>query len=107
MFYLCLNFDYLVFTILNAAPADENLENEFYTLSDIFCVNETEVGMWYSTINFLNFVYWCFLQAEILIKQPVTNHDEALFAAHKLMEKGILIISQGGRTNNNKNKWRL
>lgn len=28
------------------------------------------------------------LQAEMLIKQPVTNHDEALSAAHRLMEKG-------------------
>ncbi|EFX74731.1 hypothetical protein DAPPUDRAFT_56784 [Daphnia pulex] len=57
-----------VFTILNAAPAVEDLEKDFYTLSDIFCVNETE--------------------AEMLIKQPVTNHDEALSAAHRLMEKG-------------------
>lgn len=57
-----------VFTILNAAPAVENLEKDFYALADIFCVNETE--------------------AEMLIGQPVTSHDEALSAAHRLMEKG-------------------
>ena len=32
-----------VFTVLNAAPAVADLEDDFYALSDIFCVNETEV----------------------------------------------------------------
>lgn len=80
-----------VFTILNAAPAVENLEKDFYTLADIFCVNEIE--------------------AEMLIKQPVTNHDEALSAAHRLMEKGckkhvLITLGKNGalllsRDNNN------
>lgn len=33
-----------VFTILNPAPAIENLSPEFYSNSDIFCPNESEVG---------------------------------------------------------------
>nr|CAH0100790.1 unnamed protein product [Daphnia galeata] len=75
-----------VFTILNAAPAVENLEKDFYTLADILC-------------------------AEMLIKQPVTNHDEALSAAHRLMEKGckkhvLITLGKNGalllsRDNNN------
>lgn len=34
---------FLVLTILNAAPASADLDTEFFRLSDIFCVNETEV----------------------------------------------------------------
>ena len=40
----------LVFTVLNAAPAVADLEDDFYALSGIFCVNETEV-------IFLNFTF--------------------------------------------------
>lgn len=57
-----------VFTVLNAAPAVADLEDDFYALSDIFCVNETE--------------------AEMLIGLPVTSSDEALTAAKRLMDKG-------------------
>lgn len=34
---------YSVLTILNAAPACPHLDPEFFKLTDIFCVNETEV----------------------------------------------------------------
>lgn len=35
---------FAVTTILNAAPARSDLEREFFELTDIFCVNETEVS---------------------------------------------------------------
>lgn len=41
-----------VLTILNAAPACSNLDPEFFQLSDIFCVNETEVGVLMGKLNF-------------------------------------------------------
>jgi len=40
---LLIHFIGAVFTVLNAAPAVADLEDDFYALSDIFCVNETEV----------------------------------------------------------------
>ena len=40
---LLIHFFVAVFTVLNAAPAVADLEDDFYALSDIFCVNETEV----------------------------------------------------------------
>ena len=38
-----LLFCVLVKTILNPAPAIQDLEPDFYKMSDIFCPNETEV----------------------------------------------------------------
>lgn len=91
---MCVNLNIhcwiVVFTILNAAPAVENLEKDFYALADIFCVNETEVCtklcVHKKETEYLKPTSpW---QAEMLIGQPVTSHDEALSAAHRLMGKG-------------------
>lgn len=36
---------FTVKTLFNPAPAIANLDPRFYTLSDVFCCNETEVRM--------------------------------------------------------------
>jgi len=70
-----------VLTICNAAPASSDLEDEFYTLSEIFCVNETE--------------------AELLTGLPVTSSEEAVAAARKLItDKGCknhVLITLGSK----------
>jgi len=55
-------------TVFTAAPAVPDLEPEFFSLSDVFCVNETE--------------------AELLTGLPVTSTDTAMAAARQLIEKG-------------------
>ena len=41
---LCCSF-YLVKTLFNAAPGQSGLGEEFFTNTDILCVNETEVSV--------------------------------------------------------------
>ncbi|MFN2167344.1 MAG: ribokinase [Anaerolineae bacterium] len=69
-----------VTTIFNPAPARPDLPDEFFTLSDIFCPNETE--------------------AELLTGLPVTSVDEAVVAARRLLERGprqvILTLGEKG-----------
>lgn len=55
-------------TVLNAAPARNNLEREFFELTDIFCVNETE--------------------AEVTSGASVKSIDEAIETARKLIAMG-------------------
>uniref|UniRef100_UPI00358F446E ribokinase n=1 Tax=Myxine glutinosa TaxID=7769 RepID=UPI00358F446E len=55
-------------TILNPAPATEDMDPELYDLADILCVNETE--------------------AEILAKQPVRNVEEAETVALSFLKHG-------------------
>nr|CAH0107475.1 unnamed protein product [Daphnia galeata] len=67
-----------VLTILNAAPASADLDTEFFRLSDIFCVNETE--------------------AELTSGLPVQSVDEAISSAKCLLEKGCknhVLITMG------------
>jgi len=70
-----------VFTVCNAAPAASDLEDEFYSLSDIFCVNETE--------------------AELLTELPVTTSEEAVAAARQLITvkgcKNHVLITLGSK----------
>jgi len=70
-----------VFTICNAAPAASDLEDEFYTLSDIFCVNETET--------------------EIITGLAVTTFEEAAAAARQLITvkgcKNHVLITLGSK----------
>ncbi|XP_033099695.1 ribokinase-like, partial [Anneissia japonica] len=64
-------------TVLNPAPAVENLDEEFFRNCDIFCPNETE--------------------AELLTSLPVTNVEEAKRASLVLLDKGCskVIITLG------------
>ncbi|XP_033110561.1 ribokinase-like isoform X2 [Anneissia japonica] len=66
-----------VLTVLNPAPAVENLDEEFFRNCDIFCPNETE--------------------AELLTSLPVTNVEEAKRASLALLDKGCskVIITLG------------
>jgi len=67
-------------TILNPAPAQEELPAEAYELSDIFCPNETET--------------------ELLTGHPVQTQDEAESAARILIQRGartvILTLGEKG-----------
>ena len=42
-------------TVFTAAPAVPDLEPEFFSLSDVFCVNETEVRFKNGKMQFLVF----------------------------------------------------
>lgn len=72
----------VVVTVLNAAPARHDLEREFFELTDIFCVNETEAEV---TSN----------------GASVKSIDEAIETAKKLIAMGckrhvlITLGSQG------------
>jgi len=67
-------------TLMNAAPATANMPTEIFSLSDIFCVNETE--------------------AELLLQHPVSSLEEAGSAACELIRKGckmsIVTIGEKG-----------
>ncbi|KAL7639203.1 UNVERIFIED_CONTAM: hypothetical protein RMT77_010737 [Armadillidium vulgare] len=69
---LSLGRKHEVLTLMNAAPADSNMDKEIYALSDIFCVNETE--------------------AEILTGVKVNSITEAKRACELLKEKGCLEV---------------
>ncbi|XP_018411108.1 PREDICTED: ribokinase [Nanorana parkeri] len=65
-------------TIFNPAPAISDLEDEFFTHSDIFCCNESE--------------------AEILTKISVAGPDDAGRAGRALLERGchLVLVTLGG-----------
>jgi len=66
-------------TIFNPAPARDNLPDEIYQLSDIFCPNESET--------------------ELLTDMPVETIEEAEIAAQVLIERGAgtVILTLGER----------
>ena len=66
-------------TIFNPAPARDNLPDEVYQLSDIFCPNESET--------------------ELLTDMPVETIEEAEIAAQVLIERGAgtVILTLGER----------
>ncbi|OWK10235.1 RBKS [Cervus elaphus hippelaphus] len=68
---------FVVKTLFNPAPAIADLDPEFYTLSDVFCCNESE--------------------AEILTGLEVGSPTEAGKAALVLLERGcqVVIITLG------------
>ncbi|KYO43457.1 ribokinase isoform X2 [Alligator mississippiensis] len=59
-------------TLFNPAPAQADLHPQFYTLSDIFCCNETE--------------------AEILTGLPVGNPEDAGKVGSLLLERGCKLV---------------
>ncbi|KAJ3613532.1 hypothetical protein NHX12_019779 [Muraenolepis orangiensis] len=66
-------------TIFNPAPAVPDLDPDFYSLSDVFCCNESE--------------------AELLTGTPVSTVEDAHKASQELLRRGcgVVIITMGAQ----------
>ena len=80
------------------------MEDEFYTLSDVFCVNETEVRKNVLIIEHVHLIETCndFAgQAEIITGIAVTTSEEAAAAARQLITmkgcKNHVLITLGSK----------
>ncbi|KAB7496577.1 Ribokinase [Armadillidium nasatum] len=86
---LLLGRKHEVVTLMNAAPADSNMDKEIYALSEYFCVNETEILI--SQMNDIDVLYKQG-KAEILTGVKVNSLTEAKRACELLKEEGCLEV---------------